>query len=103
PATAGPETGPVRLASSPDQACPFSPSETTISGRELDWFEPELFRRRAAASAAQTRRDFYTINGSYLEIGVSTARTQQAGPSRGQAAWDYLGDSAKILVESLEF
>ncbi|KAI5332438.1 hypothetical protein L3X38_022567 [Prunus dulcis] len=35
--------------------------------------------------------------------GVSTARTQQAGPSRGQAAWDYLGDSAKFLVESLEF
>ncbi|BBN68095.1 hypothetical protein Prudu_279S000100, partial [Prunus dulcis] len=46
---------------------------------------------------------FIPINGSYLEIGVSTARTQQAGPSRGQAAWDYLGDSAKILVESLEF
>ncbi|BBH08314.1 hypothetical protein Prudu_020465 [Prunus dulcis] len=34
---------------------------------------------------------------------VSTARTQQAGPSRGQAAWDYLRDSAKFLVESLEF
>ena len=33
---------------------------------------------------------FIPINGSYLEIGVSTARTQQAGPSRGQAAWDYL-------------
>ncbi|KAI5342875.1 hypothetical protein L3X38_010751 [Prunus dulcis] len=34
---------------------PFSPSEITISGRELDWFEPGLSRRRAAASAAQTR------------------------------------------------
>ena len=33
---------------------------------------------------------FIPINGSYLETGVSTARTQQAGPSRGQAAWDYL-------------
>ncbi|BBN68976.1 hypothetical protein Prudu_668S000200, partial [Prunus dulcis] len=39
----------------PEQALPFSPSETKNSGRALDWFEPELFRRRAAASAAQTR------------------------------------------------
>ncbi|BBN68422.1 cold shock domain protein 1 [Prunus dulcis] len=38
---------------------------------------------------------FIPINGSYLEIGVSTARTQQAGPSRGQAAWDYLIMSAR--------
>ncbi|BBH01381.1 hypothetical protein Prudu_011631 [Prunus dulcis] len=29
---------------------------------------------------------------------------QQAGPSQGQAAWDYLwGDSAKILAKSLGF
>ncbi|BBN70543.1 hypothetical protein Prudu_1497S000300 [Prunus dulcis] len=34
---------------------------------------------------------------------VLTARTQPTGPSRGQAAWEYLGDSAKILVESLGF
>ncbi|KAI5336040.1 hypothetical protein L3X38_026174 [Prunus dulcis] len=39
----------------PTKTCPFSPSKTTIFDRELDWFEPELFRRRAAASAAQTR------------------------------------------------
>ncbi|BBH03934.1 Leucine-rich repeat extensin-like protein 6 [Prunus dulcis] len=38
---------------------------------------------------------FIPINGSYLETGVSTARTQQAGPSRGQAAWDYLIMSAR--------
>ncbi|CAL8140650.1 unnamed protein product [Prunus armeniaca] len=28
--------------------------------------------------------------GSYLEIGTSVDRSQQAGPSRGRAAWDYL-------------
>ncbi|BBH09116.1 hypothetical protein Prudu_021529 [Prunus dulcis] len=39
----------------PTKSCPFSPSETTNSGRELDWFEPEFSRRRAAASSAQTR------------------------------------------------
>ncbi|KAI5344575.1 hypothetical protein L3X38_012452 [Prunus dulcis] len=39
----------------PTKTYPFSPSETTNSGRELDWFEPELSRRRAAASATQTR------------------------------------------------
>ncbi|BBG97297.1 cold shock domain protein 1, partial [Prunus dulcis] len=68
---------------------PFSPSETTNSGRELDWFEPGLL---AVAPPPPPPK-----------LGVSTARTQQAGPSRGQAAWDYLGDSAKFLVESLEF
>ncbi|CAL8094098.1 unnamed protein product [Prunus armeniaca] len=28
--------------------------------------------------------------GSYLEIGTSVNHSQQAGPSRGRAAWDYL-------------
>ncbi|BBN69396.1 cold shock domain protein 1, partial [Prunus dulcis] len=39
----------------PDQDLPVFPVGNHDSGRELDWFEPELFRRRAAASAAQTR------------------------------------------------
>ncbi|BBG92910.1 hypothetical protein Prudu_000776 [Prunus dulcis] len=38
-----------------------------------------------------------------LGTGTPTTHTQQAGPSQGQAAWDYLGDSAKILVKSLSF
>ncbi|BBH04379.1 hypothetical protein Prudu_015506, partial [Prunus dulcis] len=63
-----PRPVPIDRLDVPIKPRPFSPSETTNSGRELDWFEPELARRRAAASAAQTR-----------------------------------GDSAKILVESLEF
>ncbi|BBH00125.1 hypothetical protein Prudu_010042 [Prunus dulcis] len=41
--------------------------------------QPRMFRFNNAKFA-----------GSYLEIGVSTARTQQTGPSRGQAAWEYL-------------
>ncbi|BBN67479.1 Pollen-specific leucine-rich repeat extensin-like protein 1, partial [Prunus dulcis] len=52
----------------PDQDLPFSPSETTNSGHELDWFELKLSRRRAPPPPPKP--------------GVSTARTQQAGPSR---------------------
>ncbi|KAI5332848.1 hypothetical protein L3X38_022977 [Prunus dulcis] len=39
----------------PVKTCRLSPSETTNSGHELNWFEPELSRRGAAVSAAQTR------------------------------------------------
>ncbi|BBH01284.1 hypothetical protein Prudu_011508, partial [Prunus dulcis] len=104
PATAGPETGPDRSV---------SPSRASL-GRF-----PRRKPRAPATSSTGSNRSllavappppppkpdviFIPINGSYLETGVSTARTQQAGPSRGQAAWDYLGDSAKFLVESLEF
>ncbi|BBN67402.1 cold shock domain protein 1, partial [Prunus dulcis] len=96
PATAGPETGPDRLA---------SPSRSS-SAR----FPRRKPRTPAARSTGSNRNCsavappppppkldviFIPINGSYLEIGVSTARTQQAGPSRGQAAWDYLIMSAR--------
>ncbi|BBH09385.1 cold shock domain protein 1, partial [Prunus dulcis] len=43
PATAGPETGPDRSVSPSRASLPFSPSETTNSGHELDWFEPKPF------------------------------------------------------------
>ncbi|BBG96605.1 hypothetical protein Prudu_005456 [Prunus dulcis] len=77
PSTAGPETGPDRSASTPDaptKTCPFSPSETTNSSRELDWFEPELARRRAAASAANS-----VIEGRLAKILVESL---ERGPLR---------------------
>ncbi|BBN67399.1 hypothetical protein Prudu_66S000500, partial [Prunus dulcis] len=96
------ETGPVRLASSP------RPRPAHFLLRKL---------RIPAASSTVLNRSFLAVAPPPPppKPGVSTARTQQAGPSRGQAAWDYLlskfcwdcsfnrGDSAKILVESLEF
>ncbi|KAI5350296.1 hypothetical protein L3X38_003187 [Prunus dulcis] len=56
-------------------------------------------RRHWPASTIDTT----STDASGSQPGALTACTQQAGPSRGQAPWEYLGDSAKILVESRFF
>ncbi|CAL8994091.1 unnamed protein product, partial [Prunus brigantina] len=63
--------------------------------------EPRMLRfnnSKFVGLAITVRLEAIPKPGSYLEIGNSSDHTQQAGPSRGRAAWDYLMRSCCVRL-----